>query len=289
MSDAYSPEKVTNQKVMRDIADEIADRINQYCIKKFGDEEQRSHLGASLIGHDCSRYLWSHFRWLKNERFSAPMLRLFNDGKMFEAQAVEYLAAVGVTDYKSFAFLTENQHRFSSDLTHGHFGGSSDGIGSYRGLPIVVEIKTHNEKSFNKLLDKGVHLTKPMHYAQMCSYGKQWSIKHGLYVAYCKNDSRIHVDLALLDWKLAEDYEKRARDVVFSQQPLERVALQPTHWQCKLCVFQGICFYSEPPSVNCRSCRHASAIENAQWKCARYGTIPKDYIPHGCGDWQSIV
>ena len=57
---------------------------------------------------------------------------------------------------------------------NGHFGGSLDGVA--KGLPeapkspAILEMKTHNEKSFKELMSKGVKNAKPQHYAQMTVY-----------------------------------------------------------------------------------------------------------------------
>lgn len=44
-------------------------------------EPPRPHMGCSLLGHPCDRYLWLSFRWASQEQFSGRMLRLFRRGQ----------------------------------------------------------------------------------------------------------------------------------------------------------------------------------------------------------------
>jgi hypothetical protein len=59
-------------------------------------EAPRPHLGASLLGHPCDRWLWLSFRWAVLEKFSGRILRLFNRGKCEEEIVIRNLRAVGV-------------------------------------------------------------------------------------------------------------------------------------------------------------------------------------------------
>lgn len=80
--------------VRKDIARQILADIDAYCVATY-DDGHRNHLGASLIGHDCEKYLWGIFRWLKKEKFDGRMQRLFNRGHKEEARFVEWLRGVG--------------------------------------------------------------------------------------------------------------------------------------------------------------------------------------------------
>jgi len=41
---------------------------------------RRAHLGASLVGHSCTRFLFYSYRWVAPPRFPGRMLRLFDRG-----------------------------------------------------------------------------------------------------------------------------------------------------------------------------------------------------------------
>ena len=62
------------------IAKQILEDIEAYSIKTLTDDH-RTHLGASIIGKECSREAWYIFRWVKFAAFDGRMLRLFDRGK----------------------------------------------------------------------------------------------------------------------------------------------------------------------------------------------------------------
>src|ERR1700676_4957009 len=63
----------------RTIADRIKESFDAHLLAN-AEDGFRSHLGWSVIGHSCMRYLWYHFRWFKRETHSARMLKLFAEG-----------------------------------------------------------------------------------------------------------------------------------------------------------------------------------------------------------------
>ena len=85
-------------------------------------EAPRPHLGASLLGHPCDRWLWLSFRWAVIEQFSGRILRLFDRGKREEEFVIRNLRAVGVDVRED-----EDGKQFRVDFG-GHVGGSLDGI-----------------------------------------------------------------------------------------------------------------------------------------------------------------
>ena len=58
--------------------------------------EPRAHMGASVLGHVCDRWLWLSFRMAVIERFPGRILRLFRRGQNEEAQVVSDLRAIGL-------------------------------------------------------------------------------------------------------------------------------------------------------------------------------------------------
>lgn len=283
---------------LRRYSEQLADDINEYCAVKYLDDV-RSHLGASLIGDECPRRLWYIFRWFNFEIFSGRMLRLFDVGKRQEPLLIEYLMACGVGNFKSFDLRAEKQASFSDLSCKGHFGGSTDGLGCYYPgwksgnftdyIEIVVEFKTHNTQSFTKMRKQPIAVSKPKHYAQMCTYGQAFGPKHGLYIAYNKNDSDIYPEFVQLNPGLADELYRKAQDVVFGTVPPPKLALDPTFVDCKFCSFVDICHHGAPVARNCRSCVYASPADNGTWYCSGYkNTIPKEFIPQGCQYWQQI-
>jgi len=277
----------------------IASDIDQYCVDQYGDGH-RNHLGASLIGHDCSRYLWSVFRWLKAETFTGRQLRLFQRGHLEEKRFTEYLVGIGATvvefqpDADGNANKGEKQYRISG--VFGHYGGSLDGqltLPEKYGVPfgVLSEYKTKGTgRGFNELKKRGVKFTAPQHFAQMSAYGREYSYKYALYMAANKNDDDLHIEVVELDWNVGEEMERKATDIITSQLPPAKISESPAFLKCKWCHFSDICFKGEQVEKNCRSCSNASPIQNGQWHCSAFNAaIPADFIKNGCDKHNPIV
>ena len=275
-----------------ELARTILADIDAYCVEAY-DDGHRKHLGASLIGHECSRYLWNVFRWLKAEKVTGRQLRLFQRGHLEEARFEEYLRGIGAQviafqpDADGNANKGEQQYRISA--VHGHFGGSLDGqimLPERYGIPfgMLSEYKTKGTGAgFTKLKEKGVRLTNEQHYAQMSMYGRAYGYKYALYMSVNKNDDDLHVEVVELDWRLGEELERKAYDVITAQTPPAKVAETPAYQTCKFCHFAGVCHKGEAVEVNCRSCVNARPVDNGQWYCAVFeDVIPSEFIAQGC-------
>ena len=277
----------------------IAQDIDRYCQDTYNDGH-RNHLGASLIGHECSRYLWNVFRWLSAEAFSGRVLRLFQRGHLEEARFTEYLVGIGaqVVEFQPDADGNENKgaQQYRIKAVMGHFGGSLDGqilLPERYGVPfgMLSEYKTKGTGSgFTKLKKNGVKLEAPQHYAQMSMYGRAYGYKYALYMTVNKNDDDLHIEVVELDWVLGEELERKAYDIITAQVPPQKIAETPAYHKCKWCHFSDICFKGAEVEKNCRSCVNASAVDNAQWHCAVFdGVIPSDFIKQGCDKHTPIV
>lgn len=312
--------------------------IDAYCETAY-DDGHRKHLGASLIGRDCKRFLWYVFRWCHKEKFDGRMQRLFQRGHKEESRFIEYLEGCGfkvwAEDYSNFWYHPESDAYFleaslSDDTAiqavqiiesdpvfkihvgraklqgvkfpqfrihgvNGHFGGSLDGIAKFPpeyGIdePVLLEFKTNGTGAgFNKLTEKGMPIAKPEHFAQTSVYGNKYKFRFCLYLNTNKNDDSIHCELVKLNWKLGEELEYKAEQVIMTQEPPPRLSNNPTTQSCQYCSMKGICHKGEPVERNCRSCRNAKPIENKEWFCGVYSSvIPSHIIPVACPSYQSI-
>ena len=288
------------------IAKRVADDIDAYCERAYNDGH-RKHLGASLIGRDCKRYLWYVFRWAYAERFDGRKLRLFNRGHREEDRFIEWLRGAGFkvwTHDESQPMKPDGTYpQFRVSGVNGHFGGSLDGIAQFPpeyGInePILLEFKTNGTgKGFNDLLATGMPVAKPEHFAQTSTYGADpnYKFRFVLYLNINKNDDSLHVELTALDWNLGEQMKLKAEQVITSQTPPPRLSEQPTYWKCKGCAMAGICHDQQAAEVNCRSCKHAVPIENGQWLCTLpahndgRGAIPDEVIKVGCRSYEDIT
>jgi len=287
--------------------------IDKFSKEEF-EEDPRTHLGASIIGHDCQAYAWNVFRWLKFEEFSGRMYRLFNRGHEEEKRFVRWLVGIGF-EVREFDPVTKKQYRILG--AKGHFGGSLDAMmkpPERYNIPVdhiiwLGEFKTHNEKSFAKLAGpkphytqidapgaraggQGVQKSKPQHYRQMCSYGRAYSFTWGLYCAVNKETDELYFEIVELDWNQADDLFRKAESIVFSQVRPSKIAMTETFFDCKYCTFAGLCHRDEMPTKNCRSCKYAFPVEDANWHCQHpqhNAIIPREVIIEGCNLWSRIA
>lgn len=260
--------------------------LDSFC-STYYEQGHRNHLGASELGEECWRKLWYGFRWTKLDHHDGRMMRLFNVGHSAEPRFVTYLKGMGF-EVKEF---DEDGKQFRISGALGHYGGSLDGKAKPPAryeidgdIIISLSFKTNNTGAgFNDVTSKPLSKSKPKHFAQECQYGYKEGIRYCLYMIENKNDSDITIKIVELDWNYGAQLEKKAETIIFTKEPPPRISENPAMQVCSWCHQKGICHDGEPVEINCRSCRNAEPIENAQWKCHKFGmTIPEDFIPKGC-------
>jgi hypothetical protein len=238
----------------------------------------RPHLGASLIGHSCERFLWMTFRWVDDKKFDGRMLRLFKAGNDFEPRIVAELRRIGIEIHDK----TPDGKQWRVSSLGGHFGGSMDGAGrGFAEAPkawAVTEFKTHNDKSFTDLVKNGVQKAKPMHYAQMQVYMGETGMERAMYIAENKNTSELYCEWVHFDAVEYARLKARAERVINANEPPLRCSNDPSWYVCKMCDFHAHCHGEMAPAVNCRTCAHATPeIDgDARWSCGRHN---ESHIP----------
>lgn len=236
------------------------------------DNGFRPHLGASLIGHPCARYLWLTFRFAKKSTFDGRMLRLFERGQNEEAVMVRELRGLGA----EVSECQDDGTQWRVSACGGHFGGSMDGIA--RKLPggsdtqwEVLEFKTHNAKSFKELANKGVERSKYQHWAQMQTYMALTGMSRANYLAVCKDDDNLYHERVHADPAAGQRLLDRAESIIFAAEPPPGISQDPAWYQCKACPMHGLCHGTEAPAPTCRSCAHVTPEKNGTWSCAHHG------------------
>jgi hypothetical protein len=266
--------------------------VNSFC-ETYYEQGHRNHLGASTLGKPCWRQLWYNFRWVKQERFDGRMMRLFNVGHSAEPRFVAYLRGIGF-EVKEF---DEDGKQFRMSGAMGHYGGSLDGIckapARYQlseDILISLSFKTNSTgPGYVKVATESLQKAKPEHWAQECQYGYKCGIKYCIYMIENKNDSDITFKVLELDWNYGAQLEKKAEQIIFSKEPPPRISENPSVFECKYCHLTDICHKGAQPEKNCRSCRNASPVENAEWFCSAHSSnIPSDFIKVGCDNWLPI-
>lgn len=231
-------------------------------------QEHRPHMGASLIGHDCERHVWMNFRWALTPTFPGRVLRLFSTGQREEGRIVEELRGIGATVWETDP-ATGDQWRVSA--CNGHFGGSLDGVAE--GLPeapktpAVLEFKTHSHKSFTDLIGKKVRVSKPQHFCQMQIYMGLMQLERAMYMAVNKDTDDVYCEWVHFDQEVFDGLLAKAQRLIDMTEPPPRITEDPANWQCKFCNYHAVCHGDTAAESNCRTCCHASPIENAAWRC----------------------
>ena len=258
----------------------IATMIDQYHARK--KSKPRPHMGVSLLGHPCDRWLWINFRWAVVEDFDGRILRLFRRGHSEEDTIIKDLRNIGID-------IRSSQRRVDFG---NHVSGSLDGV-IEKGVPEapkarhVAEFKTHSKKSFDDMVKNGVEKSKSTHFIQMQVYMHGTSINRALYLAVCKDDDRIYTERVKYDKKVAEDAIIRGKRIAMSDRMPEPVSADPSWYQCKFCPAHSFCHKAEPTKrVNCRTCAHSTAMADSTWRCERHeaDAIPEDFQHEGCVD-----
>ena len=252
----------------------------------YADVEQRPrpHMGCSLLGHHCDRWLWLSFRWAVVEKFDGRMLLLFKRGHDEEQRVVQHLQRIGAN--VEATGINQSKVNFGS-----HVSGSIDGIVSK--LPIapksraILEIKTHSDKSFSALKTKGVKAAKPMHWVQCCVYGYGKEINRALYFAVNKNTDEIYTEWLEIDKDVAIKAIERGHRLALDDRMPPPISTDPTWFQCKFCAAHSFCHQKAPTKfANCRTCAHSTPKADSTWRCERHEAdgIPENFQREGCDD-----
>jgi hypothetical protein len=235
------------------------------------DHGYREHLGASLIGTACERAIWYSFRWATRAQHAGRLLRLFETGNLAESRFVADLRRIGVT-VLDIDPSTGRQWKLR-DAT-GHFGGSMDAVAI--GFPEapkawhVCEFKTHGEKSFRALQADGVQKSKPLHWAQMQAYMHLAGIDRAFYLAVNKNTDELYQERARHDAAAGLRILAKAARIIAAPRPPSRISDDPAWWQCRFCDHHAVCHEGATPERHCRSCLHATPVDDGGWRCARH-------------------
>lgn len=243
------------------------------------------HLGASEIGRECERQIWYNFRWAASKEFEGRMLRLFETGNLAESRMVGNLSSIGV-DVRPFDLKTGRQFRM--EMFGGHFGGSLDGIliGLLEAPKTwhLLEMKTHNEKSFVELVKKGVEKAKYEHYVQMQTYmGMSHEQPHdspipvldrAFYFAVNKNTDELYMERVHYDGGLYLGIKEKVRRIVFATVPPPKISESKEFFQCRWCDYKDICHGTpeeyQKPKKNCRSCLFSTPVDDGTWRCEKF-------------------
>lgn len=230
----------------------------------------RPHLGASLIGTDCTRALWYTFRHCTRASFPGRILRLFETGQREESRLVANLRATGATVLDCDP---DTGRQWVLSTLNGHFGGSMDavahGILESPKKWHVCEFKTHGSKSFTQLKKDGVQKSKPLHYAQMQTYMELSGMTRAMYIGVCKDTDELYIERINVNHDFAQSLIDKAEKIINANEPPRRISDDPCWFQCRFCDHAPVCHEGKMPEQNCRTCISSTPIEDRKWSCCR--------------------
>lgn len=228
-------------------------------------EQSRTYIGASIVASPCDRELFYIKERVQQAPNDAQSLRIFDFGNAIETLAVEWLRAAGFFIYDRSPVTGE---QFRVTLPTGETLGHADGIiATYplhpdlftntqdRTTPrvAILEIKSHNARSFNAVVNLGVERAKFEHFAQMQCYingtrhlatdfNSNEKINTAIYVAVNKDTCEIHIEEVPADNSVFVQCLSRIRATNRASAPPPRIKSSASLSPCKWCNYKIHCF-----------------------------------------------
>lgn len=228
-------------------------------------QKPRPYLGMSTLAEPCSRKLWYGFRMCEEIKIKPRINRLFGRGHKEEPIIQNDLRKIGIVCLVD----PNNQPKFVDGNGHieGHPDDRLQNVPDAPKTDHLGEYKTHNDKSFKSLKNKGLKKSKPVHYGQMIVYMYKWKLTRGLYVAVNKNDDERYYERISCDNDYAKELLQKGLDIISSEIPFPKIG-NPTYYECKFCDYYELCHYGKKPLKNCRTCKFADILDEGKWACS---------------------
>jgi len=217
-------------------------------------QEPRLYMGASMMGHECSRYVWLNYRGFKGES-SNPYKSDDHPGRVFaifqQGHDIEEMII------RALGGLVEDEQ---VPVTLPPIRGHADGVLRIDGKRELLEIKSANKRRFKLFKDKGVEEVEPKYFVQMQVYMHLLLLHQGRFLVMCKDDSEIHVETVPYNRAKATQAIERARALANCGEP-EKIDETGSHPLCTFCEYRRYCHASielNIPKKACLNCEHLS-------------------------------
>ncbi len=253
--------------------------------KKEGDDGHMSRtLSVSLLGRPCERFLWYAYRQCVKPEFDGRIYRLFDRGNVEEIRMNADLRAIGCIVHE---IDERTGKQFCVKSLGGHLKGYMDsclvGVPEAPKTWHVGEYKTHNAKSFKKLVKDGLKKAKYEHYAQVMIEMHLTGMTRALYLAVNKDTDELYSERIRYIASEGKSLHDKADRIISAPEPPARISDKPDYYVCRFCDANAICHGgdSETPvlpiqKLSCRQCCYATPmpqyedgqpIEGAKWGC----------------------
>ena len=232
---------------------EIPDLTLQRMYRAVEDshvDEQRDYLGASIIGHECARYLYYSYNNYPRDPFNAKTLMTFESGHRSEDLAASRLRAT-----PKIELITHNddgeQYGFSDfdGKFKGHYDGAIRGISEAPRAWHIWEHKECNEKKFKEFFNlRNKHGYKmvlkewnPIYYAQGQVYMHYTNLKRH-FTTVSTMGGRDYLSCRMDYHKQhAEEYVRKAQMIIEATKPPQRISDNSDFFKCKWCDYRKEC------------------------------------------------
>lgn len=262
------------------------------AIAATGRARHPQRIRAGAIGMPCKRALLYDFLWAAPpEVAGGKLMRIFETGNIEEERLIADLKRAGweIMDRDP----VDPKKQISVSFLDGHGFGYVDGQGRDRKVSspwLIIECKSHNEKSFKKLIKEGVAASKPEHHGQIQTYMRERDIPLGLYIAKNKNTDEIHIEYVRHDEVYTSRLLESAGMIVSKSVMPPKIGRKPDHPNCMFCRKKEVCHNGVVPLRNCRTCEHSRALPGGIWGCQLHKCLlTKELAPHGCADGYQLA
>jgi hypothetical protein len=242
----------------------------------------------SDVANECERAIWMKLRWAcPPEEITGQKQRRFGTGLREEERLLDDLVAAGIqVERVDPATGTQFRVELANGWLRGRMDGRATGIPEAPKTMHVVEIKTHNDRSFKDLIKKKLQASKPDHYAQCQAYCHAEHLTRCLYLAVNKNTDELYAERVEYNAVYALQLEAKVSRIVNSDRAPPRLFEDPTAknaYPCGWCSAFAQCHEKAFARRNCRTCISASFEDGANVRCAFFNKILSyDEQQRGC-------
>lgn len=277
-----------------------AERIGAEVDKVIVEANPPQHswrLKPSSLGSECLAKEWFRWRWVKLIQYKARSIRLKNRGKAEEGNVFAWLKSSGWEVMEldpNRVKLNKPIQQFKVKDFDGHMTGYLDAIMRHptfsQGQWILGEVKQFKKDRFSQYVKKGIVISDPEYYSQVCIYMQHYNLPWTIIFGICKDDDEIHIEIVMANPEEVVRVMQRGAVIINSPTRPTRLAETATHFVCKQCDYSDVCHSGAPMDKNCRSCRKSQPAANGEWLCGHYGQIiPEHVIYNGCSEYLRVV
>lgn len=249
-------------------AEQLVEAIDRGFDEADDRGKPRQYIGASIIGNQCDAYITMCMRGFPEDPPPAFLKRIFNLGHILEDEIVKDLKRRADVRVWEVDGITGKQHTY--DAWGGHVVCHTDGhIELDDDVLRILEIKSMNDNSFGKFVDKGVKVSHPHYFAQVQMMMGMSGFDETVFIAMNKNNCRYHAEIVEFD-AFSFAHIKQRIERALSGEPGVRISETPDDWRCEGCFKRSACWGKVDPPVSCATCKHSVPREDGGWQCHKH-------------------